>query len=585
MTNWQTDMYIFSASRIPEPPRDAEDALHPLVKKASRLLTKADLAHVSAFYHRVDKERVPTATEYQHKVEMSVQVKEKFSLLRDIACDRFVDVIAEVVKEPYDLGDRFTLWLSDYTEHANFFNFTMKDLDSHVRSGTRNSAVGSNAADGDWSGPYGKHAMQITCWDPHTEAIRANKISVGSWVYVRNLQIKYGRNSNNLEGYLRGDQDYHHKINILVLDSSEDGDNMDPRLKETIRRRRDYEREKKKQLKSISAAARAGQKRRAALEDDSKPQKKNAKARREEKRQAAKDATVSANKPEIKKSPTPEADVPKIKLNSTSQFIFVRQPFPPNDLVTVKCENEKQPLSTVAELLEQIYFETLIGQDAAKLPLPFINANYRTSVRVKNYLPHRLEDFAFAKLKGDVYDVLSDAESESSVDSDDETMDRFVTSTKIAGWEWRFHLLLEDARDPDSDQKDTVWVTVDNHAAQCLLNMNASDLRTSKHTLSQLREKLFYLWGDLEEQKTEKLRRKEKAEKQARANGAPQDSDDETSGAGRLMPANLPFSCCIKQYGVKKREADEAKADAGEGRRWQRMYGLFGTQISVPSLE
>lgn len=269
---------------------------------------------------------------------------------------------------------------------------------------------------------------------------------------------------------------------------------------------------------------------------------------------------------------------------------------PTNSWPIVKCENEKQPCSAIAELLEQICFEALIGQDAAQLPLPFINANYRANVRVKDFLPHSLEDFAFAKIQSSVYDMLSDAESASSDSDDDDedrNMDHFVTSEKIKGWEWRFHLLLEDATVADADGKadHCVWVTVDNHAAQCLLNLNAGDLRHSRMLVSQLREKLFYLWGDLEELKTKTLLRTALAEKQARAIGPPLDSDDEEAGdkgggAARteMGPSNLPFSCCIRQYGVKVREVDEGKADAGEGQRWQRMYGLFGTQISVPDM-
>lgn len=318
MTNYQTDIYVFTSSSIPKPPQGAEEALHPIVKKPSRVLTRADFAHVSAFYHRVDKDRVPTAAEYYHKLEASVQVKEKFSLLKDVACDRFVDVIAEVVKQPYDLGDKFTLWISDYTEHANFFNFIMKDLESHARPGPRNSAVGLHAADDEWNGPYGKHSLQITCWEPHAAAIRAKSISVGSWVSIKNLQIKYGRNSSNLEGFLRGDQEFHSKINISVLEHLDDADAMDPRLLDTIRRRMNYGREKKHQLKAIREAAKAGQKRRAALDDESKPRKSNAKARRNEKRQAAKDAAVSATDPENEQLPTPEPAASKIKLNSTS---------------------------------------------------------------------------------------------------------------------------------------------------------------------------------------------------------------------------------------------------------------------------
>lgn len=46
-----------------------------------------------------------------------------------------------------------------------------------------------------------------------------------------------------------------------------------------------------------------------------------------------------------------------------------------------------------------------------------------------------------------------------------------------------------------------------------------------------------------------------------------------------LAPKNKAFTCCIKQYGVKVDEDDPTKADASDEQRWQRMFGLFGTQI------
>lgn len=247
----------------------------------------------------------------------------------------------------------------------------------------------------------------------------------------------------------------------------------------------------------------------------------------------------------------------------------------------------------MAEVLETIYFETLVGTESVKLPLPFINANFRAHVRVKDYLPHRLEDFAFAKVKRSIYDALSDDEQAgSSSDDQDETLDQYIDATKISGWEWRFYLRLEDAEPSgEGNTTDSLWVAVDNAAAQCLLSMNASDLRNSKRMVSRLREKLFYLWGDLEEHKTKKLLQTERGGKQARANQPPVDSDDDEDASGKsahpladatsLAPANRPFACCIKQYGVPIRETDELKADAGERQRWQRMYGLFGTQIAA----
>jgi hypothetical protein len=46
-----------------------------------------------------------------------------------------------------------------------------------------------------------------------------------------------------------------------------------------------------------------------------------------------------------------------------------------------------------------------------------------------------------------------------------------------------------------------------------------------------------------------------------------------------LALKNKAFTCCIRQYGVKVDEDDPAKADAGDEQRWQRVFGLFGTQI------
>lgn len=64
---------------------------------------------------------------------------------------------------------------------------------------------------------------------------------------------------------------------------------------------------------------------------------------------------------------------------------------------------------------------------------------------------------------------------------------------------------------------------------------------------------------------------------------APPDSSDEDEAAKgpKTVPfMNLPFTCCIRQYGLKVAEEDADKADAGNGRRWERIFGLFGTRIS-----
>lgn len=154
-----------------------------------------------------------------------------------------------------------------------------------------------------------------------------------------------------------------------------------------------------------------------------------------------------------------------------------------------------------------------------------------------------------------------------------------------------------------------------------------------------LREVLFRLWGDLEEKKSVFLKTQNDKALKATGNSTesdtradkpkalsakpgddlPPDSDDEstpkgttartasklmlkdrdpnigsernTLDQGRTEPdlsaaiSSLPitnkgFTCCIQQYGIRVPEKSYSKADAREGLRWKRVFGLFGTQIT-----
>jgi hypothetical protein len=229
-----------------------------------------------------------------------------------------------------------------------------------------------------------------------------------------------------------------------------------------------------------------------------------------------------------------------------------------------------------------VQHETTIEGESVKVTLPFVNLNYRANVRVVDFSPSNLADFAHPKKESE-YDILSDdgEESVSNSDSDDEqpsqmTMDDFA---QTRNWEWRFFLELEDAVSHPKQKKQRLWVMVDNLAAQCLTGLDASNLKRNKEALSTLRDKMFTLWGNLEEKKTA-------AQEAVRKGKPPADSDDENEQeAGNNEPnkmqlTNRPFSCCIQQYGVKVTESDPTKASAGNGKRWQRMFGLFGTMIA-----
>lgn len=114
---------------------------------------------------------------------------------------------------------------------------------------------------------------------------------------------------------------------------------------------------------------------------------------------------------------------------------------------------------------------------------------------------------------------------------------------------------------------------------------------------------MFKLWGDLEENKLaaatmkeakrglcvpgerpslvssdNELEGKDSESRGRHVNGASISAGDATDSKAEF--SNKPFACCIQQYGVKVSESDPDKADAGNGRRWERVFSLFGTRIT-----
>lgn len=195
-------------------------------------------------------------------------------------------------------------------------------------------------------------------------------------------------------------------------------------------------------------------------------------------------------------------------------------------------------------------------------------------------------DFAIPRKASSEFDVLSDNEATSDSESEsDSDADNTQGSAAALGWQWRFSLQLEDAATTPGQEKKRVWVAVDNPAAQCLMGLDASDLRRRPTDLVALRQKLWILWGELEEHKSVREMNRAKTVQAAQRGEAPlhsSDNEEESSMTPRKDKEvhNTPFTCCIRQYGVMVREPDPTKVNAKNGKRWQRMFALFGTKIT-----
>jgi len=125
-------------------------------------------------------------------------------------------------------------------------------------------------------------------------------------------------------------------------------------------------------------------------------------------------------------------------------------------------------------------------------------------------------------------------------------------------------------------------------------------LKADPCALAELREKLYILWGDLEERKSRKLKRlgkgkdgtgrepgsrkrkstsRQQSKKRHRSSkngdddcttGDSDDSDEDENGL--IVGRSKYFAALVREYGVKR------ASDEGET-YWQRMFGLFGVII------
>lgn len=580
ITNYQTKIRVYSASKIPRPPNSAISAL---IKEGDKFEPTEEVhRYVPRLCHDVNKDSImPSEAKFHERSLASLNIKSKFCLLSDVTDERFCDLVVRVCRDPYDLGDKVTLYVSDYTENPSFFNYSLdsiKDLvsrraaDPYGYTGTANGAAQESDKPA-WVGPLGKRVIQITVFEPHADYVREH-VTAGAWISLRNVQVKYGHDSQNLEGKLRGDQDYPNKINVSLVDTEADADGVDrrareaARCKEAVRRWKQYDAEKKIQLKQLKAAETAGVKRKAAMPAEAMDQSSSKNSTEAEARSKAslKRARKKAEKGGETALKRQEPCNPQVEPNNTNnqgdipaQTRQIEVQLNPH----VKCENHPSaPTSSIATIIAPPYHLTTINDEQVNIPLPFINAKYRSHVRVVDFYPHSLAQFAVGRNKPKYGAILSDDDNS----SDDES----AVPDQDATWEWRFSLQLEDASPSPSPQR--VWVVVDNAEGQQLTGLDAVDLRHNIETLSNLHDRMAILWGNIGEVKDQAAAKR----KMAARGGLQAPPPDSSDGEGEEL-ANMPFACYVKQYGVPLQRDGEAGARPVQ--EWMRVFALMGTQI------
>jgi protection-of-telomeres protein 1 len=116
-----------------------------------------------------------------------------------------------------------------------------------------------------------------------------------------------------------------------------------------------------------------------------------------------------------------------------------------------------------------------------------------------------------------------------------------TSPTRPNRWEWAFYILVEDAKPAAGEDPTQLPLQIFGQEAIKLLGLEPTNLRKDANTLNLLKEKLFMLWGNLEEVKNIRMLE------------------------NRI--SNTPFECCIKEFGVM------------EGGEWVRTHAICDTQI------
>lgn len=452
--------------------------------------------------------------------------KTKLRTLQDLEIpankpDMFADIFGEV-RKVYRNDMLTELYVTDYTTNNRLYDYRLADHQGGQPGDPYGYITqGSNAK---WPGPWGQMTINVTCRDLQSHL--ATKVKAGDFVYLGNVHIKMGKDGRNLQGNCRNDKNYPEKELVEIVNSG------DKRRDEVLRRKRAYEDKSKaegiKFFRDPNEALSKKRQNETVQEETGRPKKKG-KTRSRTERKAMLEVAEQAKK---------------------EQALYKA-----NNNVRINNHTGISP-KTIVDILDP----DILNRPTVKgnqYRLPFQNCTYKAKVRVIDFFPRNIANFA-APYKESQYDVLSDHEAS------DEDEDSAIDLTEDCGsteikWEWRFCLVVEDARpQPGCTNRPTQMdLLVADTDGEFLLNMEACDLKdpTNQSTLNKLKEKLFHLWGDLQEKKEE---------------------SSDTSEQLNVKPSARPFECLIKEYGVPMSAPKKGSTKFVE---YERMFRLFGTSI------
>ncbi|KAF1832650.1 hypothetical protein BDW02DRAFT_502533 [Decorospora gaudefroyi] len=499
----QSDMLVFPASTVPDPafsqPYQTGGGQR-LPCQVTKHAQKASITEQMAVIHLKHASSDSKQRVQQHATITAVKgtTSKKESLIKDLEINRFYSVHAQVVNVYYyPGGGKVDLKVTDYTENRDMFLYAEPEVDPYHM-----------VAHKTWKGPFGYLVLNVTLFEENANWAQ-DHVSEGDYIYMRNMRVKMSQD-NKLEGVLHQDKENPQQVDIRLLKNLAD-------IEAINKRREAYEK---------------GRGSKTAFDTmQNAPKKSSAKASRDKKqaRKERKWAEKEAEQRQLEKKER-EWEISRSGVNAN-----IRAAFP------------EMKLSTISEIIYNPHREIRTPVKQNSYTLPFVNCRHRSRVRVVDVFPPELQLFAHST-------------RDPTWTPQQKQQDSTTTRTKER-WEWGFVLLLEDAEIPRGTVSEKLRVVVNNDTAQYLLKMNAADLKAQPDILALLEQKLFILWGNLMELKTELTDR----------------GSDLPLPPGDNRLQNKPFDACIEEYGCEVPITDQHPFG------YQRMHLLAQTTIQYPA--
>lgn len=312
-------------------------------------------------------------------------------LIQEVQPGPFVQILGQVVKlKTYD-SEKCIMYLTDYTSHESLVDIKKDGEDDMGTEGDTYDYLSRRKKN--WPGPWGKLTIQVTLWEPHATFARAH-VNNGQLVLLTYTRIKSGYNSG-LEAVVHQDKRYPNKIHVNIISHEDD------RARDLMERRMEY------------------WKIHGKPSDDPKKASKKKKSEQKKKDERVEEGQKSLTLPASRRNNNPSS---KPIVHAWLEVCRMLTTF-----AIVKTRSYDVPVRSLPRILSgESHINTIPG--GITYHLPFQNVCYRPEVRVVDFFPPKLEDFA---VQVPMESVLAGKDGQPPA------------GTPRMEWEWRFCLLVE----------------------------------------------------------------------------------------------------------------------------------------------